>query len=262
MAVIGFSHIVSEVSDLDASVEFYSKKGFQMKYMLEMDVPPIKKEVLKGDAKRIRLAYLVFKDDEACNLELIQHDTEKSYECAAGEKIGLNFFTSRVANGMSIEDLDGNRIGIFPQPVSKKNKTKHYVLPVQDLTATSKFYIQNFNMCIVEGEQACGQNIIGYNNNVLTLSFEKCLHANWDGCLHLVENKDFKSDKKYLNELGFHSFCFLVSNVERDIYAKFSRQSIIGPFQEQKQVDGKDVKFEVGFVYDPNGYPLEYFLLS
>ncbi len=247
MAVLGFSHITSEVADIESSLEFYRRAGFDLKFRLTMLVAGCKQVILKHRAPTTELAYLVYQGDEACNLELIEHKHTLKVDCPPAEKIKLTFMTNRVSEEKLIKDSDGNEIRILPSQGKTGVKTKHFFLPVKDVAASSRFYQQVFDMCEA-GAHA--------------LTFPKCLHPNWDGYLHLVEEKSQSARRKYLDELGFHSFCFLVSSRDNDIYAKVPRDKVVGPIQEEKMIGHKKIAFEVGFVHDPDGYPVEYLLLS
>ena len=91
MAVLGFSHISSEVKDMDKSIQFYLDNSFQLKFVLEMDVPQAKQRIVKGEASKVRLAYLIYKTDETCNIELLEHNTKEKFE--SKDKIQLLLFS-------------------------------------------------------------------------------------------------------------------------------------------------------------------------
>lgn len=252
MAVLGFSHITSEVSDLDKSIGFYQGKGFRLKFKLVMPVYECKFPVLKGVPEEVQLAYMTYADDEACNLELIQHNSRVVNQKEEGEHLSLVFFTNKIEESVTINDLDGNRLSLFKS--DGNNCSRHYILPVADLDESLRFY-GKFSMKIddrVEFRSFLGEG------KAHSLTFERCLHPHWKGYLHLVYQPDFKPGKRFINSLGFHSFCFLVSNAQKDIYDLLGTQNVFGPIQETKEVNGKQVGFKVGFFGDPSGFPIEY----
>lgn len=261
MAILGFSHITSEVADIEASVEFYKLQGFELQFTLQMSVPSCKKQILRNNASEVKLAYLIFKNDKACNLELIEHNSVKNINFNDDGRISLCFFTAQTNSEVSFIDLDRNQINIFPLCRNSSLKAKHYIMSVKDINRARAFYKKNFGMGTDNNALPAYYNKKGISS-WCSLTFKNCLLADWDGYLHLVEKENAVMRKHYLDEIGFHSFCFLISNTEKDIYAKVDKNRVVGPIIEDREIKGKRIVFEVGFTHDPNGYPIEYLLLN
>lgn len=253
MAILGFSHVTCEVINLDEIVKHWQSCGFRKVFELTMAVPPCKFPVLNGDPTQVRLVYLIFKEDEACNIELISHNGKPTNQMQNDNLIPI-FMSKKIQKKEYFRDQEGNQIVLIP--FTEGLPSKHYVLPSSSPGETSRFYQQYFSLKIIETPVE-----LALPRETVSLSLERCLHPHWQGMIHIVGSKN-ESHVKFLNSKGFQSFCFLINDSKNDIYQKFNKNKVFGPIEELKIVKGNPVPFEVGFFYDPSGFPVEYLQIT
>jgi hypothetical protein len=264
MSILGISHVTSEVTDLSRAVAAFEQGGYVVEYSMDLPVPDVKQSILVDKPSEARIFYLRNSVRGGMGIELIHHSTNgrprQQPRADDGQSTIVLALNSKDVECQSIRDPDGNRL-VSLSTMEAEQPFQHIFLPVADADASADSYRSVFHMVPrpERQEEHAAASLYPELRRVRTLGFASCLSRNWDGLLHLVE-VPMTAAPVPLNRIGFTSFCFLVA--KRGVEA-LSRDapSLIGPMSVQKVVRGKPVAFQIGFVQDPTGYPIEFYVV-
>jgi len=257
MSVFGFSHIVTEVKNLERTLAFYEDLGYISTYTIDQKVPGPKRGILVGSPTEVTVLYLKHRDEPRIGIELIRHDDHKDNETGGLIAYGWG---GDPADGFRIDtDPDGNSIVICD--TGGPDSCQHIFVPTNELEKSAGFYKEVF--CLAEKEiglrfQNVYNKLFGKTGKSIILELSGCLYPGWNACLHLVKTGN-ASCARYLNSYGFSCFCLLVNDEElRRYYA--NKIDVIGPFKGIKDAKGGTTEFEIGFIRDPSGFPIEFYI--
>ena len=256
MSVLGFSHIVTEVKDISHAVSCYRKLGYELEYTMEQIVPPEKMSVLDDQPSQVKLLYLRHTKQPCLGVELIQHDKHGPRQKTKTICYG---YTQQESERRTVIDPEGNKIVLFEENLSECHQ--HIFIPTEKLDDTQRFYQEIFHLVQKPDENKfCSTyaDLYGEVRRSTILALSQCLSPNWNVLLHLVETTDVGLIR-HLNHYGFSCFCFLIDREEYSLYQK-KKMKIAGPIEDQKDVDGKTSHFQIGFLKDPNGFLIEFYL--
>jgi len=256
LSVLGFSHIITEVKYLDVSCDFYKGLGYELQYSLELEVPPKKQVILNGQPRNVKVLYLSHATDSRIGIELIQHSVSAKRE---NEKHIIYGFIGEFEKTLVEVDPDYNKV-IFLNNLDESIK-QHIFLPTDKFEETLMFYKDVFNLVSIESLKDYSEEysiIYGKSKKSEVLKLGSCLSPNWMCALHIVETDEVATNQ-FLNQYGFSCFCFLINEEEVKKY-KDLNLDVVGPFTTEKTVNNKTSQFDVGFIKDPNGYPIEFYL--
>lgn len=256
MSILGFSHIVTEVKDLNVSQSFYEKLGFELVYAFDEKVLPEKQKILKGNPHTVQLMYYRHPQRPSVGIELIKHSVN-SYE-KDRPNIAYAWLNDRSQKNRFI-DPQGNSLIAFSAPQIKC--AQHIFMPVASLEDSLNFYQTKFLFQSQQLEafpKSIYKDLYGTDAKTAVLGLTSCLSPNWNACLHLIETPEARRIR-FLNDCGFSCFCLLVDQAQ---YASFVAQGlhIIGPFEGRKMIQGNESFFTIGFIEDPDGFLVEFYI--
>ena len=255
MSILGFSHIVTEVSNIDKSLKFYSKLGFKVDYKLIQKNEVLKNKILFGRSKKVQIYYLKNSKSNCIGIELIKHDDQTNlkrknklifgYSDVSKKKIKKNY------------DPDGNLIIQFP----RKYKSQNIIIPTNNYLKTSLLFKNSFRLDINPTDKII-KNLVKENydsKKILSLSKKDVLFKNWDLNIHIVKvNQRIK--KKYLNQIGFSCLCVLLNERIKIVNNKINKKKLVGPYFQKVSNSQIKKKFEYGFIFDINEFFTEYYI--
>ena len=76
MKILGFSHIVSEVMNLEKSIKYYNNLGYTVEYEINQTIPKNKESILYGSPSKVKVVYLRNMSRSRIGIELIKHDVQ------------------------------------------------------------------------------------------------------------------------------------------------------------------------------------------
>jgi len=256
VTVLGFSHIVTEVKDFKESIAYYQELGYGIEYDISQVVPDEKRSVLSQNPSEVQLYYLRHSSSPRIGIELIKHNESSDGKRAKNIAHGWSFDDSKISL-----KRDPNDNALITFPYLGEGPKQHIFIPTSKFQETLEFYHSVFSLKSLKN---CGDFSPSYQElyeevgQSAVLILRSCLSPNWNLALHIVETKKVEGDL-YLNETGFSCFCFLINQAEFDHFQTLDLE-IIGPLVGEKKVKERISQFRFGFIRDPNGYLVEYYL--
>ena len=249
MSIIGFSHIVYETENFNISKKFFSNHGFYIKKKLIEDVPNQKKLILRNNPSKVDLIYLKNLKEKTIGLEIISHNNKKK------QKLKNEFLYGIGSNkNKNVEFYGEGGEGLVK--FSTKSSSQHIFLPVINHSVSEKFYLKKLKFQKKVTPKYISQFIKKKylsKTSISTLYIPNVLNKSWNVNLHIFKVGQNKYKIK-LNDIGFSCMCFLIK--DRNNYFFDKNANLIGPFIHKNKQD----KFETGFIRDPDGFLIEYFL--
>lgn len=256
MSVLGFSHLVSEVSLPHLAIDHYSFLGYTPEFTTTYEVEPQKHFILDSAQKTVQLTYLKHSSMRRIGIEVIAHDRKSQEKAKRTLTYGV---TESTPDTKVIHDPDGNVTIVIPQEGQKT--CQHIFLPTSRFDETVLFYKTVFSFVERDGAQLsriyCDALDINCNR-MASLGLNKCMFPSWDVTLHLVEVNGTVNNV-YLNQVGFLCFCLIVDETE---LIRLQQQGVefLGPFLGKKLVKERLVDFSYSFVRDPNNFIVELYV--
>ena len=251
-AILGFSHIILEVSDLRRSLNFYNNLGFRTKFEISEKINLQKQKILFNKPSRVRLKYLKNTNSDTVGMEIMQHDKNLK------KKIQSNFifaFNTKYKETKYLKDPDGNLIILL----SKKISGQHIFFLSSDINKTESFFKKKMSM----EKFKAPSNVISITKKFLkkikkikSLKLKNALFNAWDLKVHLIATKK-KFENKFLNQLGFSCLGAIVTNMNQ--IAK-KNERLVGPFKITKIFFNKKQSSKICFLNDKNSIFIEYYL--
>jgi hypothetical protein len=256
VSILGFSHLVSEVSSTDLAVDHYGLLGYTPEFTTTYKVEARKHFILDSTQKTVQLTYLRHSSMRRIGIEVITHDRKSQEKAKRVLSYGV---TAPTLDTRVIQDPDGNATIVIPQDDHKFYQ--HIFLPTSSFDETVHFYKTLFSFVGRDGKQFAKTpyDALGIDyNRTMSLGLSKCMFPSWDVTLHLVEINGALNDI-YLNQVGFLCFCLIVDETEL-IRLQKSGVELFGPFFGEKLVKERNVVFTYSFVRDPNNFIVELYV--
>lgn len=226
--ILGLSHLICESNEISESIEFYKKRDFSIILDKTIEIPELKKQILKNQKVKNHRVVLLRKKNiqDGINIELVSHmpkekiETVKKYDNLT---LGLNneneyYFTEY--------DNDDNKIYNF------KSKTATNVSDIiyytENPEATEDFF-SKFNLLKNKSEII---NIF-HDKYIATFEPKNCIISSWKASIHLIKSEKKENARNYIDEPGFSTIAFYGKNI-RDITS--SGLDFIGPIVFEKGI--------------------------
>ena len=251
MTAFGFSHIVSEVKNLELSENYLRKNNYEIEYKLYQEVNELKHSVLNKNPSHVNLVYLRNKKFPYIGIELIKH-SKSSFPLK--NKLILAHTGCKEKCHFS---FDGNNV--FFSKIHQGDINQHIIIPVSNINESEKYYKNNFGLKRYFFNFESLYKEININSEKhMALHIPGTIFKTWQAVIHLIEiNNNF--EKIFLNNIGFSCFCFLIK--KNDIRKISNKNKIIGPFKSSKIVKGHRKEFNYAFMKDPDGYINELYII-
>ena len=205
MTAFGFSHIVSEVKNLELSENYLRKNNYEIEYKLYQEVNELKHSVLNKNPSHVNLVYLRNKKFPYIGIELIKH-SKSSFPLK--NKLILAHTGCKEKCHFS---FDGNNV--FFSKIHQGDINQHIIIPVSNINESEKYYKNNFGLKRYFFNFESLYKEININSEKhMALHIPGTIFKTWQAVIHLIEiNNNF--EKIFLNNIGFSCFCFLIKKM-------------------------------------------------